>query len=44
MVDVIEAFDEKIIGFVDVLVQASTSVEEAAGQFAFVGYLFVGKM
>jgi hypothetical protein len=43
VVDVIEAVDEKIVGLVDVLVQQSASVEEAAGQFAFVGYLFVGK-
>ncbi len=39
----VEAFDEDVVGFIDVGVQARPYIEEASGDFAFVGDLFFGQ-
>lgn len=43
VVDVIEALDEEIVGLVDIGVEPGAGVEEAAGDFALVGDLLLGK-
>ena len=43
MVNVVEAFDKEIVGFVDVRIQTCAGLDKAARDFAFVRDLFLSK-